>query len=543
MQVVPPPTAAEARARWPLKSRRSWDRASWRPHCCAQTLGGAPSAAPRDDTVARAAIEFKEGRFEAARVLYTEAVGSSRQNARRAVLLINRAACALKSGDREAAINDCTAALTLLPPDGDVRHQAILWRARAFAEVGDVESARRDLRTLPTSNAAAARLSRRLDEERELARTAASPRSTAAARACRRVSCISPTTVERHLFHECALYRCFAAQTYADLELIVVDTGPAPSPFFTSRDFDDGRVTYVHRPGHLTIGEKRNLAIGHASGDVICHFDDDDLYAPEYVATMVAAMERDGADFVKLSSWLVHDLQTGSTGRFDADGEWPNAALAGLRDNFVYTYGFSYLYRRDLFPTFSFAATSWGEDQDILHRVRQARHRISPRDHDRRVIRDHRRRDDAPLFGTHRRGVDSSSTATSSASACTTSTARIARDPSRRRRCSALRSSARRSHLCWTRCPPSEPRLSRARMSPPIRARSHCPLPVSFESIPRRQRCTVRTGAFRAGGRPLLLGHAAGRAPRRRGRGARGVQRVALVRKRILEGEVRKARA
>ena len=36
-----------------------------------------------------------------------------------------------------------------------------------------------------------------------------------------------------------------------------------------------------------TIGEKRNLAIQNASGDVICHFDDDDLYAPTYVETMV----------------------------------------------------------------------------------------------------------------------------------------------------------------------------------------------------------------------------------------------------------------
>ncbi len=36
------------------------------------------------------------------------------------------------------------------------------------------------------------------------------------------------------------------------------------------------------------------------------------------------------------------------------------------------SYGFSFLYRRSLFPTFSFADTSWGEDQDILRRVREA---------------------------------------------------------------------------------------------------------------------------------------------------------------------------
>ena len=38
----------------------------------------------------------------------------------------------------------------------------------------------------------------------------------------------------------------------------------------------------------------------------------------------------------------------------------------------LHSYGFSFLYRRALFPTFSFADTSWGEDQDILRRVRDA---------------------------------------------------------------------------------------------------------------------------------------------------------------------------
>ena len=48
------------------------------------------------------------------------------------------------------------------------------------------------------------------------------------------VSCIAPTTPERHVFHACTLYRCFAAQTHAEVELIVVDTGPVASPFFTT---------------------------------------------------------------------------------------------------------------------------------------------------------------------------------------------------------------------------------------------------------------------------------------------------------------------
>ena len=55
---------------------------------------------------------------------------------------------------------------------------------------------------------------------------------------------------------------------------------------------------------------------------------------------------------------------------------WPHPTLASLREQFPFTYGFSFLYRRALFPTFSFLATSWGEDQDILRRVREAGRKV-----------------------------------------------------------------------------------------------------------------------------------------------------------------------
>tara|TARA_B110000046_G_C12699375_1_gene275904 strand:- start:99 stop:266 length:168 start_codon:yes stop_codon:yes gene_type:complete len=50
-------------------------------------------------------------------------------------------------------------------------------------------------------------------------------------------------------------------------------------------------VTYLYQRDHQTIGQKRNLAIQHATGDIICHFDDDDLYAADYISTMVSATE------------------------------------------------------------------------------------------------------------------------------------------------------------------------------------------------------------------------------------------------------------
>jgi len=389
---------------------------------------------------------FEAGRFDEARRAYTETLAalasgvgeaSAARREERATVLVNRAAVALKLSDLATTINDCTAALALDPPEA-TRAKALYRRAAAFAANGDPRSANADLAELmPSSDARVRQLAEQVDARLRLmehadvvptgsSAAAASPSPSpspsppsppqrrverpsvgaaaggaaaagggaaaaagggAAAGGVVRVSCIAPTTPERHLFHEQALYRCFAAQTHPHVELVVVDSGGAPSPFFTRAGGvaeGDPRVKYVHVPQRqqqqqtqLSIGEKRNLAVQHATGDVICHFDDDDLYAPSYVSTMLAAMTKADADFVKLSSWLVHDLQTGATGRFDADAPFGHEALRPMREQFLYTYGFSFMYRRALFPTFSFASTSWGEDQDILRRVREAGRRVA----------------------------------------------------------------------------------------------------------------------------------------------------------------------
>ena len=59
------------------------------------------------------------------------------------------------------------------------------------------------------------------------------------------VSVLSPTTSDRHWAHP-NLYRCFDQQSWKRKELVVLDTGPAPSPFFSR--LDDPRVRYTHLP-------------------------------------------------------------------------------------------------------------------------------------------------------------------------------------------------------------------------------------------------------------------------------------------------------
>lgn len=73
------------------------------------------------------------------------------------------------------------------------------------------------------------------------------PKTSSAGAEVPLVSIVVPTYEKRHWAHE-TLYRCFAHQTHTNKELLVLDTGFKPSPFFT--DCSDPRVKYTFVPFH-----------------------------------------------------------------------------------------------------------------------------------------------------------------------------------------------------------------------------------------------------------------------------------------------------
>ena len=137
------------------------------------------------------------------------------------------------------------------------------------------------------------------------------------------VSVICPTSDRRRVFHP-LVYECFRLQTYEPRELVIVDSGSKPSFFFSEKSREDPRVIYrffyvsdsketdpmaavilhngwteataemIKRKKGIefkpqsgwSLGLKRNLACHLACGAVIAHFDDDDIYAPRYLAHM-----------------------------------------------------------------------------------------------------------------------------------------------------------------------------------------------------------------------------------------------------------------
>lgn len=227
------------------------------------------------------------------------------------------------------------------------------------------------------------------------------------------VSVICPTTSSRRCFHP-FLWMCFATQTYAPRELIIIDTcEDEPSQLFEQMMQKDARVTYLHfhvPETQWSIGLKRNLACYLASGQVIAHFDDDDLYASCYLEDMVKYMhepreafimmtksepnhdnyqqmlasmgqpsERSsdeaqlwdevavksvlgkfGAACAKLCSWHMFSLQTRGWEQFDS------VKGNSSRENQIYGWGFSFLYLRAAWAACPFLHIGLGEDLDFM---------------------------------------------------------------------------------------------------------------------------------------------------------------------------------
>jgi glycosyltransferase involved in cell wall biosynthesis len=99
------------------------------------------------------------------------------------------------------------------------------------------------------------------------------------------VSIITPITESRRNFIP-NLERMIAAQDYPHIEHIYV--------------WDEG-----------TIGHKRNLGCERAKGDIIFHFDSDDIYAADWVSRSVEVLLSTGADICGLNKiWFYHPQQS-----------------------------------------------------------------------------------------------------------------------------------------------------------------------------------------------------------------------------------------
>jgi hypothetical protein len=118
---------------------------------------------------------------------------------------------------------------------------------------------------------------------------------------------LTPTLNRPHT-HQ-SLYEGFAADTWPNKELVVLDESAQASPFFSR--LKDGRVHYHHEPGKpriegvTRIGAARNRLTRLAGGAYFEVRDDDDSYSPHW--TEFALSRLGNADALKLTAYkLLH---------------------------------------------------------------------------------------------------------------------------------------------------------------------------------------------------------------------------------------------
>jgi glycosyltransferase involved in cell wall biosynthesis len=192
------------------------------------------------------------------------------------------------------------------------------------------------------------------------------------------VSIITPT-FNRHALLK-AQHANVLAQSRQDFEWLILDDGPQPSTYFAQAS--DPRIRYHHLVGaKMLVSAKRNWLCERAKAPVIAQFDDDDYYAPEYLATMLARLAASGADITKLSAWFVYSAQLQRLGYWNTaetlglhftfgpepvlNAFFNKTAPDNMKNNYA-GYGFSYVFKRAMWETAPFPHVEYASDYGFV---------------------------------------------------------------------------------------------------------------------------------------------------------------------------------
>jgi hypothetical protein len=165
------------------------------------------------------------------------------------------------------------------------------------------------------------------------------------------VSCIMATANRPELVPKAVEY--FQRQEYPSLELVIVDNGREPVDQVIP---DDPRIRYVRPAKALTLAATHNLACELASGEIICHWDDDDWMAAWRVSYQVQDLLRGGEETIcGLSTLLFYDPMARRAWRY----QYPETARPWLS-------GATFCYRKKFWEQHRFPDLPGGADTTLV---------------------------------------------------------------------------------------------------------------------------------------------------------------------------------
>jgi glycosyltransferase involved in cell wall biosynthesis len=188
------------------------------------------------------------------------------------------------------------------------------------------------------------------------------------------VSIITPT-FGREPFLD-AIAACVKSQSYPNIEWLVLDDSPEPSPTLSNEQWQ--RLKYFHSSKRLNLGVKRNMLLEQASGTLIVHFDDDDFYGPDYISKAVQFLENGNLDVALLCGFFVAHLHNNHFGYYrtqikDGPAFAFNKAdvrpvdLGRINIPFIHLcFGWSYVYNRHVWENGKFRVLNVFEDREFI---------------------------------------------------------------------------------------------------------------------------------------------------------------------------------
>ena len=147
------------------------------------------------------------------------------------------------------------------------------------------------------------------------------------------ISCLTVTAGRLRLLKEAI--RCYLDQTYPHREMVIVTADREPyrravSAHLAELDRSDIRLVGVDDPSS-TLGRLRNISVADACGDIVCQWDDDDLYHPDRLSAEFEAMtDGDGR-----ACFLNEHLQFFVDDRALVWVDWAVGAVLERRDRLV----------------------------------------------------------------------------------------------------------------------------------------------------------------------------------------------------------------
>ena len=92
-------------------------------------------------------------------------------------------------------------------------------------------------------------------------------------------------------------------QTYDNLEVVVVEDGKNTAEAMIKKEFSDLSINYASTGNNVGRSEVGNIAIKNAKGKYLNFLDDDDLFYPDHVETLVSELESNNCDIVYSSAY------------------------------------------------------------------------------------------------------------------------------------------------------------------------------------------------------------------------------------------------